>query len=194
MARLFLNIPVTAQTKDPSRAAEEAEVHVEIHPQAEIWDQWLEANAARLLVYARQQTRCGSDAEDVLQEALVEAWERSGGKAPPIALVVATIRRRAIDLARSSDRRSKREDYVMAEAGEELWFEPDMADGESRRVLDDAVKRLPAAQQEVVTLKTWSGLTFQEIADLTGTPLNTVTSRYRYGLESLRKLLNEVLK
>ena len=167
---------------------------MEIHPQAEIWDQWLEANAARLLVYARQQTRCGSDAEDVLQEALVEAWERCGGKAPPIALVVATIRRRAIDLARSSDRRSKREDCVMAEAGEEPWFEPDMADGESRRMLDDAVKRLPAAQQEVVTLKTWSGLTFQEIADLTGTPLNTVTSRYRYGLESLRRLLNEVLK
>ena len=167
---------------------------MEIHPQAEIWDQWLEANAARLLVYARQQTRCGSDAEDVLQEALVEAWERCGGKAPPIALVVATIRRRAIDLARSSDRRSKREDCVMAEADEEPWFEPDMADGESRRMLDDAVKRLPAAQQEVVTLKTWSGLTFQEIADLTGTPLNTVTSRYRYGLESLRRLLNEVLK
>ena len=57
---------------------------MEVHPQAEIWDGWPEANASRLLVYARQQTRCGSDAEDALQEALVEAWERSGGQAPPI--------------------------------------------------------------------------------------------------------------
>lgn len=167
---------------------------MEIHPQAEIWDQWLEANAARLLVYARQQTRCGSDAEDVLQDALVESWERSGGQAPPIALVIATIRRRAIDLARSSDRRSRREDAVAGEIGEEPWFEPDMGTSESRRMLEDAVKRLPEAQQEVVTLKTWSGLTFQQIAGLTGAPLNTVTSRYRYGLETLKKLLNEVLK
>lgn len=167
---------------------------MEVHPQAEIWDGWLEANASRLLVYARQQTRCGSDAEDVLQEALVEAWERSGGQAPPIALVVATIRRRAIDLARSSDRRARREDAVVAEAGEEPWFEPDPTGGESRRLLEDAVKRLPEAQQEVVTLKTWSGLTFQEIATLTRSPLNTVTSRYRYGLEALKKLLHEVIK
>ncbi len=169
-------------------------VPVLVHPQAEVWDGWLEANASRLLVYARQQTRCAADAEDVLQEALVEAWERSGGQAPPIALVVATIRRRAIDLARSLDRRARREDTVVADLGAEPWFEPDLADGESRRMLEDAVKRLPAAQQEVVTLKTWSGLTFQEIADVTGAPLNTVTSRYRYGLETLKRLLNEVMK
>ena len=167
---------------------------VQVHPQAEVWDGWLEANASRLLVYARQQTRCAADAEDVLQEALVEAWERSGGHAPPIALVVATIRRRAIDLARSSDRRARREDTVVAGLVEEPWFEPDVAEGESRRMLEDAVKRLPAAQQEVVTLKIWSGLTFQEIADMTKAPLNTVTSRYRYGLEALKRLLSEVMK
>lgn len=167
---------------------------MEEHPESEAWNGWLEANAPRLLLYARQQTRCGTDAEDVLQESLVEAWERSGGKAPPIALVVSTIRRRAIDLARSSDRRAKREDAVVADLGGEPWFEPSLADDESRRMLEDAVKRLPDAQQEVVTLKTWSGLTFQEIANMTGAPLNTVTSRYRYGIEGLKKLLNEVLK
>ena len=73
-------------------------------------------------------------------------------------------------------------------------FEPDPTGGESRRLLEDAVKRLPEAQQEVVTLKTWSGLTFQEIATLTRSPLNTVTSRYRYGLEALKKFLHEVIK
>ncbi len=167
---------------------------VQVHPKAEVWDGWLEANASRLLLYARQQTRSASDAEDVLQEALVEAWERTGGKAPPIALVVVTIRRRAIDLARSSDRRARREDKVVGGLGDERWFEPDLAEGESRRLLEDAVKRLPAAQQEVVTLKTWSGLTFQEIAEMTDAPLNTVTSRYRYGLGTLKRLLNEVMK
>lgn len=167
---------------------------MDVHPKQDQWDQWLEANAAQLLLYARQQTRSGADAEDVLQEALVESWERTDGEAPPLALVFSTIRRRAIDLARSSDRRAKREDAVVADVGGEPWFEPSLADDESRRMLEEAVKRLPESQQEVVTLKTWSGLTFQEIANLTGAPLNTVASRYRYGIEGLKKLLHEVLK
>ena len=61
------------------------------------WDDWLAENAARFLLFARQQTRCGQDAEDVLQESLVETWKRADGR-PEAALVYATIRRRAIDL------------------------------------------------------------------------------------------------
>jgi DNA-directed RNA polymerase specialized sigma24 family protein len=34
------------------------------------------------------------------------------------------------------------------------------------------------------------GLTFREIADLTGDPANTVASRYRYALEKLRAQLS----
>jgi RNA polymerase sigma-70 factor (ECF subfamily) len=34
-------------------------------------------------------------------------------------------------------------------------------------------------------------MTFQEIADLTGEPLNTAASRYRYAMEKLRAILAE---
>ena len=47
--------------------------------------------------------------------------------------------------------------------------------------------------REVVSLKIWGGLTFQEIADLTGVPLNTAASRNRYGIEELRQSLKGVL-
>ena len=43
--------------------------------------------------------------------------------------------------------------------------------------------------REVVTLKTWGGLTFAEIAEALEIPANTAASRYRYGLEELRKAL-----
>jgi len=44
-----------------------------------------------------------------------------------------------------------------------------------------------------LTLKVWGGLTFQQIAEVTGVPLNTAASRYRYALDELRQSLKGVL-
>jgi RNA polymerase sigma-70 factor (ECF subfamily) len=53
--------------------------------------------------------------------------------------------------------------------------------------------QLPDIYREVVTLKVWGELTFAEIAESLDIPANTAASRYRYGLEELRKLTKEVL-
>ena len=47
--------------------------------------------------------------------------------------------------------------------------------------------------REVITLKIWGGLTFAEIAEALELNPHTAASRYRYGLEELRKLTKEVL-
>lgn len=159
-------------------------------PSSDEWRGWLRSRGPRFLLYARQQTRTESDAEDVLQDALVESWKRADGM-PPDALVFATIRRRAIDLARSSDRRSVRE--LEAGAPDTECFLPDVEEREMQRTLEDAVKSLQPIYREVVTLKIWGGLTFQEIAETTGVPLNTAASRYRYALGGLRDILKGVV-
>ncbi|NNE92375.1 MAG: RNA polymerase sigma factor, partial [Verrucomicrobiales bacterium] len=43
------------------------------------WSDWLRENGPRLMLYARQQTRCEADAEDVLQAALVKTWKTHNG-------------------------------------------------------------------------------------------------------------------
>jgi len=48
---------------------------------------------------------------------------------------------------------------------------------------------LPVEQREVITLHLHAGLTFREIALQLGLSINTVQSRYRYGIEKLRTLL-----
>lgn len=48
---------------------------------------------------------------------------------------------------------------------------------------------LPAEQKEVVFLKVFKGLTFKEIGSICGTPANTAASRYRYGIEKLREVM-----
>jgi len=149
------------------------------------WRTWVEAHAGRFLLFARDQTRCEADAQDVLQEALVETWQRGGGRPPDPPLVFATIRRRAIDLARNNDRRLRRE-----QAAPE-WFCAPVDSASRDEELEQAVKTLPPSLREVLVLKVWSGLTFQEIAATLGIPANTAASRYRYALERLRETLKE---
>jgi RNA polymerase sigma-70 factor (ECF subfamily) len=58
-----------------------------------------------------------------------------------------------------------------------------------RPVLEAAISKLPDEQREVFVLREFSGVPFKEIADLTGVSENTVKSRMRYALESLRRSL-----
>jgi RNA polymerase sigma-70 factor (ECF subfamily) len=157
------------------------------------WRSWLEEHAPRLLLFARQQARCEADAQDLVQEALVEAAQRlANGRPPPPALVFATIRRRAIDLARGEDRRVGREQAAF-EAQPEIWFDSAVEDRELAQIIQAALGRLPDIYRQVITLKVWGGLTFAEISQTLAIPPNTAASRYRYGLAELRKLSKEVL-
>ena len=53
------------------------------------------------------------------------------------------------------------------------------------------VEHLPDEQREVVKLRYYSGLSFQEIADQTGVSINTALGRMRYALINLRKMIAE---
>ena len=50
---------------------------------------------------------------------------------------------------------------------------------------------LPEEQREVVMLRYYSGLSFQEIADQTDVSINTALGRMRYALINLRKMIKE---
>lgn len=157
------------------------------------WRCWLDRHAPKLLLFARQKARSEADAQDLVQEALVEALQRQGeGQPPPLALVYATIHRRAIDLARREDRRANRE-MAALEPVPDAWLDSSVEDRELQQLMQEAMSRMTENFREVVTLKVWGGLTFPEIADALGIPANTASSRYRYGLEELRRLTKEVL-
>ncbi|MDG1253040.1 MAG: sigma-70 family RNA polymerase sigma factor [Schleiferiaceae bacterium] len=55
--------------------------------------------------------------------------------------------------------------------------------------VEQAVKRLPSDQQEVLYLRMYAGLSFKEIAEETGVGINTALGRNRYALGNLRKIL-----
>jgi RNA polymerase sigma-70 factor (ECF subfamily) len=174
---LFRKVPTTERMEDI--------------PNDESWKDWFERYGPKLLLCARYWTRSLADAEDVVQEAFVRFWrhQRQLGGAPQ-ALLFTSVRRAAIDLARRNARRGAREER--AEGGQE-WTEPvfeTLLEGDDRRqAIEAALRRLPAEQREVLTLKIWGELTFGQIADQLGISPNTAASRYRYALGALREAL-----
>lgn len=165
------------------------------------WREWLEINGPKMLLFARQQTRSHEDAEDVLQDAIVKLVEKIrsdqfiGGPEAWQPYLYTAIRRLAIDLSRRDDRRKRREDTVGVETGEvhqeayHPWFESESSDDETRVQLEAKLKELPEKFAEVIIMKIWGERTFSEIGEALGISQNTAASRYRYGLEALKRSL-----
>jgi RNA polymerase sigma-70 factor (ECF subfamily) len=165
------------------------------------WREWLQLHGPKMLLFARQQTRSHEDAQDVLQDALVKLVEKIrneefiGGSEAWQPYLYTTIRRLAIDLSRRDDRRRRREDSVgtdTEEASNEAfhpWFESESSDDETRAQVEDKLKELPEKFAEVIVMKIWGERTFAEIGEILGISQNTAASRYRYGLEALKRSL-----
>jgi len=138
-----------------------------------------------LVLFARQFVRSIADAEDIVQEAFVRFW-RKQHSIENRGLLYATVRSVALDLLRRDSRRARREAVAVLES--EQTSEPHFSgEDESQRALAEAVGRLPQEQREVVVMKIWNELTFQEIGTVLGISQNTAASRYRYALASLKK-------
>ncbi len=63
--------------------------------------------------------------------------------------------------------------------------------GEEARSLNHAIAQLADEQREVVLLHLRGGMKFREIASFQEISINTVKSRYRYGLKKLRETLSD---
>ena len=57
--------------------------------------------------------------------------------------------------------------------------------------LQKIIKQLPEDQMEVLTMRIYQDLSFNEIAELTGVSINTALGRMRYALMNLRKVIEK---
>ncbi len=166
------------------------------------WAEWLQEFGPKFLLFARQQTRSLADAEDILQEALIKLAKKVanesfvGGMESWPSFIYTQIRREAIDLGRKKDRRSRREERVSEDEARlapyhDEWLKSSVEGQETAAILEKALREVPEKFSEVIVMKVWGGQTFAEIGEALEVSLNTAASRYRYGLEALRKKLEE---
>lgn len=70
-------------------------------------------------------------------------------------------------------------------------IETDMINMQIIEDLRRMVERLPQNQKEIVMMRFYGDLSFKEIAELTGTSINTALGRMRYAILNLRKMAAE---
>lgn len=59
------------------------------------------------------------------------------------------------------------------------------------RDVRNVVEELPAEQKEVLMMRIYKDMSFKEIAENSGTSINTALGRMRYALINMRKIINE---
>lgn len=129
-------------------------------------------------------------AEEVPQDlfvAIAEKRHRIARAGNLTGYLFAMARNCAMDFLRH-ERRERREDGIGDRESFLVAAGPAQGttDGEAAKV-SHALRALPVEQREVICMKLFEELTFNEIAQTLGLSLNTVASRYRYGMEKLRR-------
>lgn len=159
----------------------------------------------RMFALALREVQDETEAREIVQEAFVKAWQ-SVGRFRRDSKFSTWMYRITLNLCRDWFRSHKRARTVsldgggsevehavrLAEQKASLAAEP-AEEALVRRfqleTVQRAMRNLPEAQRQAIILKEFEGLTLQEIADATGTPLSTIKTRVYQGLAALRRLL-----
>jgi RNA polymerase sigma factor (sigma-70 family) len=158
------------------------------HSDVERLTRMVTERAAALVLYARQWLD-GASAHDAVQEALVALLAQEQPPRNPAAWMYRAVRNTAIDEARASDRRRRREQSVARMRGE--WFVPNADALLDAQAAEQSLRRLSAELREVVVLRIWGELGFAEIAEIMQLGVSTVHDRYKAALAQLRSALEQ---
>jgi len=152
----------------------------------------IEATQDELIHFAYHRLGNQQDAEDVVQDVFVEAY-RDRAKRRHITAVRPYLFRmvgnRCIDLLRSRLRRGT-EPIVEESLSTEGDAFSSLAEREQWEEMNRLLDAIPAKESEVIRLRSLSDLSFAEIAKAVGSSVPTVKSRFRYGLDKLRRKVN----
>ena len=141
--------------------------------------------------------RAESDAMDVTQNTFLRAIKHMNKlSAMNDGQIKAWLYRVSVNLALDIKRKQKREypvdELPERESGDVLDMpEPSAITAEQKRIVREAIERLPDIYREAVMLHYYSNMSCEDIAALTGTTEGTVKSRISRARIRLRELLKE---
>lgn len=162
----------------------------------------IERHSRRVRDYIRMMVKDVDLADDIMQETFIKAVRfidegRYTDNGKFLSWVLRIAHNRVLDYFRQqkSARTVNESDAGYDVLGTMRFAEQNIEDKIVAEQIEADVRRmidfLPDEQREVVQLRYYSGLSFQEIADQTGVSINTALGRMRYALINLRKLIKE---
>ena len=144
-------------------------------------------HAGRVNGFALRLLGSADDAEEVVEEVFMQAWQQAAsyepGRSAPLAWIFMIARSRIIDRLRRRHRQERPLTWTPEPVGdpqELAWSRIAAASVRS------ALERLPAEHREVIDACYYLGLSQSEAADALGLPLGTLKTRARAALKGLR--------
>jgi len=149
--------------------------------------QLFETKQKQLYVAALSITRNQAAAEDAVLDAMLAISELQQTPENLSAYVYRTVRNKALHTVKQSKRFSSDSEYSN-------FIDTQSQSAEQQVFLQQVLKQLEeleSNQQQVLIMKLFGDLTFDEIAEITANNPNTVASWYRRGLQKLKENIHE---
>ena len=162
----------------------------------------IERHSQRVRSYIAMMVKDDDIADDIFQETFIKAVKViDEGRYTDSGKFLSWVLRIAHNRVLDHFRREKNSRTINEkEAGYDMFstiklaegsIEDNMVHSEMQATIRSLVAALPAEQREVVEMRYYAKLSFQEIADETGVSINTALGRMRYALINLRKMIAE---
>ncbi|MDE7379124.1 MAG: RNA polymerase sigma factor [Paraprevotella sp.] len=138
---------------------------------------------SRLLRYACSLLGNRDDAEDAVQDLYIRLCDRPADEKPRNiqSYLYRSLHNLCTDRLRQRPLRTQ-----PAELWTNICDEPPTNNEQELRYVQQLLSTLPPEQAEVIRLRFYGEKSFLEISTLLNTPLSTVKSRFRYGMEKLK--------
>ncbi len=164
--------------------------------------QLLERHTRRVRDYVRMMVKDNDVADDLTQEVLIKVVKvldegRYADKGRFLPWVLRIAHNRVLDYFRA-----QKQVKTISESsagfdilGSKSFAEPSIEDSIISEQRDEEIRalveELPEEQREVVKMRYYEGLSFKEIAELTGVSINTALGRMRYALINMRQMIKK---
>jgi RNA polymerase sigma-70 factor (ECF subfamily) len=146
--------------------------------------------ADRLVRFASRRLNSIQDAEDIVHDVFVRMF--TADRHDPIGrygpYLFRSVANGCIDLRRRRARLTDLDDDMVLDRLSSTGPDPAEAAqvAEEQGRAEAMLRRLPPEQAEAIRLRVFDGLSLDEIASVLDCPINTVSSRLRYGFQKLR--------
>ncbi|MDA7915981.1 sigma-70 family RNA polymerase sigma factor [Verrucomicrobia bacterium] len=148
--------------------------------------EWFEAHSKAMVLFASQFVD-RAEAEDVIQDVFIRMQSHANIPRDVKAWLYRSVKNAALNRIRSRDRRKVRETTAHEEST--TWFDArpeDVIDAEQARQL---LMNLDESEREIVVLKIWAGLTFEQIAGISERSRSSVFRIYEKSIRTMRQQL-----
>jgi len=145
----------------------------------------LDEHGSALALYAAQWT---DSPDDCVQEALVELARQRQSPEHVVAWLYRVVKHRALNAARGDRRRRERESRAVSERLPNSE-QPGAFGGDEVNAATDALLQLESGERELVIMRIWGNLTYEEIGAALNISTATAFRQYERALIKLRNIL-----